>query len=178
MTAVVVDGKDGKEYRLPTRRKIVSLPNAESSCENSVRRDPVRLAHRELRQSLLAEEARGCFRVRRYGMFDWAISCSQPDNCLLLDFVKDTSRSRRDACDADIRSDWIEAISCLSWLAFDRLADYSSTICQLDTVGEKMQQYVQSIRLSDGLGLRRGDADSENSRGATLGPIEWIASLS
>ena len=68
---------------------------------------------------------------------------------------------------------WIEPITSYLGLAFDRLADYSSTICSWNSLGEKMRDTFRRFAFPMVWDFAEVIPHLENSGGYN-GAIEWI----
>jgi adenine-specific DNA methylase len=127
MTAVVVDGADGKEYRLPTDDELRMAAAAQSELDALFTEIPFGLPE----EPLPSKEALG-FRVPLYGFDRWSKLFTPRQLLALGTFVKH-ARSSRAAMGAEgYPADWIEATQAYLAAGFDRLLDRSSTLCQPD----------------------------------------------
>jgi putative DNA methylase len=169
MTAVVVDGPHGKEYRLPADDEIQMATEAESAVADVYTNIPFGLPE----ESLPTKEALG-FRVPLYGFDKWYKLFTQRQLLALGTFVKHT-RAVRDAMREQGYSDvWVEAVSAYLALSVDRLADYSSAVCSWHNSGEKMRNTFGRFALPIVWDFTEVNPCSEKS-GGYFGSIEWIA---
>jgi putative DNA methylase len=105
MTAVVLDGSQGKEYRLLTDEEISLAPEAEKELERVFAEIPFGLPE----EPLPSKEALG-FRVPLYGFDQWHKLFTRRQLLALGTFVKHT-RAARDAMHAEgYPSEWVEAV--------------------------------------------------------------------
>jgi putative DNA methylase len=131
MTAVVVDGPDGKEYRLPTDEEIRLAAEAEKEVERVFTEIPFGIPD----EPLPTKEALG-FRVPLYGFDRWS-KLFTPRQLLSLGIFTKYTRE----CSRGLRSTypqtWCEAI--LSYLAcvIDKVADYNSGLVPWQSNSEK-----------------------------------------
>ncbi|MCL4516330.1 MAG: hypothetical protein M1379_12195 [Firmicutes bacterium] len=124
MTAVVVDGPEGKEYRLPTIAEVRLATEAEKELNQVFAEIPFGLPE----ESLPQKEALG-FRVPLYGFDKWR-DLFIPRQLLALGVFAKNTRLARDAMQAEgYPSEWVEGMTAYLATSFSRLADYSSTIC-------------------------------------------------
>ncbi len=169
MTAVVVDGPHGKEYRLPTADEIRLAAEAGSAVADVFAVIPFGLPE----ESLPSKEALG-FRVPLYGFDRWYKLFTPRQLLALGTFVKHT-RAVREAMRTQGYIDlWIEAVSAYLAIAADRLADYSSAICSWHNSAEKMRNTFGRFALPIVWDYTEVNPCSEKS-GGYFGAIEWIA---
>src|SRR3990172_9375332 len=123
MTSVVVDGQDGKEYRLPTGPELRCAVDAEREVPKVFSEIPFGLPA----EPLPSKEALG-FRVPLYGLDQWH-KLFTPRQLLALGVFLKYARETRgvmEACHYPI--EWIEALQGFLAVALDRLADRSSSL--------------------------------------------------
>jgi adenine-specific DNA methylase len=135
MTAVVVDGKDGKEYRLPTEDEIKLASEAEHRLRHIFAEVPFGLPQ----EPLPSKEALG-FRVPLYGFDQWYKLFTPRELLALGTFVKHT-RNAYEAMRAEgYPPEWAEAIAAYLAITLDRAANYMSTICIWEPVASEIKQ--------------------------------------
>ncbi|MEW6380196.1 MAG: DUF1156 domain-containing protein [bacterium] len=121
MTAVVVDGAKGKEYRIPTGEEIRLAAEAENEVERVFAEIPYGLP----KEPLPGKEALG-FRVPLYGLDQWYKLFTPRQLLALGTFVKHT-RAARDAMRGEgYPEEWVEAVGGYLALAIDRLVSFNS----------------------------------------------------
>ncbi len=168
MTAVVVDGEYGKEYRLPTAEEILMATEAEKELSRVFAEIPFGLPE----EPLPSKEALG-FRVPLYGFDRWYKLFIPRQLLALGTFVKYT-RAVRDVMQKEGYSqEWIEAVSAYLGLAADRLADYSSAVCSWHNSKEQLRNTFGRFALPIVWDFTEVEPCSETS-GGYLGAIEWI----
>ena len=122
MTCVVVDGQQGKEYRLPTAEDIEAA---------SVGEDALRALFEEIPYGLPAEptpnERSLGMRIPRYGFDSWHKLFTDRQLLALGAFIREIRRSTKDM--GDYPEEWREAISVYCACAVSKLTDYSSAVC-------------------------------------------------
>lgn len=124
MTAVVVDGLNGKEYRLPTHEEQRMAACAHEELGRVFAEIPYGLPE----EPLPSKEALG-FRVPLYGFDQWYKLFSDRQLLAMGTFVKHTRTAREATIIHGDSSGWAEAICAYLSSSLARLADYSSTIC-------------------------------------------------
>ena len=169
MTAVVVDGLDGKEYRLPTdhERRVARVQNAD--LERLFAEIPFGLPE----EPTPSKESLG-MRIPRYGFDSWRTLFTNRQLLTLGTFVQEIRRlpSVMTACpDA-----WREAVIASLALTVSRLADRGSTLATWTNDPEKIRStfarfalpmvwdYAESCPLAD-------------TSGGFVQAIEWIAKV-
>jgi adenine-specific DNA methylase len=124
MTAVVMDGQDGKEYRRPTELENQAAKDAERQVPQVFAKIPFGLPT----EPLPSKEALG-FRVPLYGFDQW-YKLFTARQLVALATIALANRSTASALgESQYSQEWIEAIRFYLGSAQDRLADYSSTLC-------------------------------------------------
>ncbi|MDI6709992.1 MAG: DUF1156 domain-containing protein [Bacillota bacterium] len=124
MTAVVVDGPRGKEYRLPTAEEVATAEAAEKELERVFAEVPFGLPD----EPLPSKEALG-FRVPLYGFDRWAKLFTPRQLLALGTFLKHTRAARDAMREAGYPPEWVEAVGAYLAIAMNKLADRNSTQC-------------------------------------------------
>ena len=170
MTAVVVDGRKGKEYRLPTDHERAVAQVTEDRLQALYTDVPFGLPE----EPLPSKEALG-FRVPLYGLDTWRKLFTNRQLLALGKFVLTLRGLMRDL---DGRPDsWREALIANLALVNDRLADYSSAICSWintleavrDTFGRFALPIVWDFAEVNPLSVTAGNF---------LGALEWVSKVS
>ena len=144
MTAVVVDGQEGKEYRLPTEHERSVAEVTEEKLEALYAEIPFGLPE----EPLPSKEAPG-IRVPLYGFDTWRKLFTNRQLLALGEFV----RKIRDAGDSLQQNsdgqDWQQAIFCILTCAFDRMLDFNATlvswIISVEAIGHVFVRYALPI---------------------------------
>ncbi len=168
MTAVVVDGEHGKEYRLPIADEILMATEAENELSKVFTEIPFGLPE----EPLPSKEALG-FRVPLYGFDRWYKLFTPRQLVALGTFVKYTRAVREVMQKEGYSQEWVEGVSAYLGLAADRLADYSSAVCSWHNSGEKLRNTFGRFALPIVWDFTEVEPCSETS-GGYLGAIEWI----
>lgn len=168
MTAVVVDGPKGKEYRLPTEDEIRMAGEAESEIAKVFAEIPFGLPT----EPLPAKEALG-FRVPLYGFDLWHKIFTPRQLLALGTFVKYTRMVREEMAKAVYPPEWIEAVSGYLAVAIDRLADYCSALCRWVNSRETLANTFTRFALPIIWDFCEVNCLSETT-GGYFGAIEWI----
>lgn len=172
MTAVVVDGPHGKEYRLPTEDEIQMAAEAENTVGDIFAEIPFGLPEEPTPKG--GGGASRAFSVDGYGFDKWHKLFTPRQLLALGTFVKHT-RAVKDAMrECGYTEAWIEAVSAYLALSVDRLADYSSAVCSWHNSREIMRNTFGRFALPIVWDFTEVNPCSEKS-GGYFGSIEWIA---
>ena len=167
MTAVVVDGPKGKEYRLPTDHEREAANVTEEQLHALYADIPFGLPE----EPLPSKEALG-FRVPLYGFDTWRKLFTNRQLLALGEFVLAVRGLMQEL---DDRPDvWREAIITDLALVTDRLADYSSAICSWHNSGEKLGHTFARFALPIMWDYTEVNPLSDSS-GNFLGAVEWVS---
>src|SRR5207249_2383338 len=135
MTAVVVNGPNGKEYRLPTKEEIRLAAEAEKELKQVFAKIPFGLPDEPINTGSIRK---GGVSITRYGFRSWNELFVPRQLLALGTFVKHT-RAAREAMRAEGYSpEWIEAAAAELAVGIDKLADYIASLCTWHVTGEKM----------------------------------------
>ena len=167
MTAVVVNGPKGKEYRVPTdhEREIAAVP--EERLNDLYRDIPFGLPD----EPLPSKEALG-FRVPLYGFDTWRKLFTNRQLLALGAFVL-SNRGLMKVLE-DYPDVWREAIIANLAIVTDRLADYSSTICSWHGGREVIAHTFTRFALPIVWDYTEVNPFSDSS-GNFLGALDWVS---
>jgi len=133
MTAVVVDGQSGKEYRLPDMREVQRAEEAEKALSGLFAQIPFGLPE----ELLPSKEALG-FRVPLYGFDQWKKLFTPRQLLALGTFVKWTRAAKKESNRLRYPPEFVEAILAYLAIQNDKVADYNSMVCVWHISGEKI----------------------------------------
>lgn len=139
LTAVVVDGVKGKEYRLPLRQDIVATELAGSELPRAFDNVPYGIPMEDTPAGGGSGAARA-FSVQGYGLMQWSSLFTSRQLLALAAFVRHTHNVRRFMSEEGYSTYWGEAIVAYLAVAFDRTANYMSTICIWEPVAAEIKQ--------------------------------------
>jgi adenine-specific DNA methylase len=169
MTAVVVDGPDGKEYRLPTNDEIRLAADAENEIERVFGEIPFGIPN----EPLPSKEALG-FRVPLYGFDRWSKLFTPRQLLALGTFVKHTRAVPRAIGESETTPEFNEAVFGYLALCIDRIADRSSSICHWDLGYEKIANTFSGFRLPISWDFSESSPIGDRT-GSYTGQLEWLA---
>jgi putative DNA methylase len=131
LTALVVDGPEGKEFRAPTEIEQSVLDEAQRKVDEIFSEVPF--------GAIVESTPRGggtgacrAFSVQGYGLMQWRDLFVPRQLAALGVFVNVTRRSRELMKDLGYAPIWVEGVSAFLACGLDRLADRSSSLCRPD----------------------------------------------
>ncbi len=130
MTAVVVDGPNGKEYRLPTKEEIRLAAEVENELAQVFSEISFGLPEEPTPKG--GSGASRAFSVDGYGFDRWHKLFTPRQLLALGTFAKHTRDTRNIMCNEGYLPEWVEAAQGHLAMALDRLADRSSMLCRPD----------------------------------------------
>ena len=142
MTAVVVDGQRGKEYRTPTPQEIEAAAVSEEQVENVWADIPFGLPdERTPRREALGNG------ITSYGFTTWDRVFSRRQLLTLGLFVRQIRRCRDELADYP-DDEWREAIAAYLACTLSKFADYGSSLCSWHNSGEKLRSTFARFALT------------------------------
>lgn len=121
-TAVVIDGREGKEYRLPTNHEVDRAEKAAEALPKLFGEIPFGMPD----EPLPSKEALG-FRVPLYGFDKWSKLFTPRQLLAIGTFVKWTRAAKKAILTGEYPKYWFEALSAYLAVISDKLVDRSST---------------------------------------------------
>jgi putative DNA methylase len=173
MTAVVVDGPDGKEYRTPTPQEVEAASRAEGELDRVYADVPFGLPD----EPTPAGGGRGAgraFSVQGFGMMRWRDLFTPRQLLALGTFVKWTRAARGAMEKEGYPGEWVEAVCGYLGLGIDRLADAGSTIAHWQTGSEFNVNTFQRFALPVSWDFSEVNFCS-GLTGSFEGAINWVA---
>lgn len=137
MTAVVVDGPEGKEYRLPTGHEVAMAHAAEADLALEFERVPLGLPRELIPLGASREGGGSAFTVPLYGIDEWQKLFMPRQLTALSVFLRAVRAVPARLTLED--STWREAVLAYLGVVLDKAADYGSAICTWHNSGEKMR---------------------------------------
>ncbi|MDD5090741.1 MAG: DUF1156 domain-containing protein [Candidatus Wallbacteria bacterium] len=127
MTAVVVDGQNGKEYRLPTELEIFKAASAQEVLENVFSKIPFGLPSEPTPKG--GNGASRAFSVDGYGFDQWCKLFTPRQLISLGAFVKCSKEINLRLELSNYAPEWMEAIAAYMAILNNKIADYNSMVC-------------------------------------------------
>ena len=173
MTAIVVDGPGGKEYRLPTDVEIRLAREAEREIDGVFTEIPLGIPDEPVPQGASRTAGGSPFTVHIFGLKRWCDLFTPRQLLALGTFVKHT-RAVPDALRTNgWRSHSIAAISANLAAAIGKLADYIAALCTWHITGEKMSHVFVRFALPINWDYCELNPLSESS-GNYWGCLDWV----
>ena len=172
MTAVVVDGQKGKEYRPPTAYEIEMANKTHQELERVYAEIPFGLPEEPTPKGGGSGAGRA-FSIQNYGMMKWKDLFTSRQLFTLGLLVSNIRKSFIEIKRINNSDNWCNAITSYLAIAVDRIANSGSTICIYASNRETISQtftrfalpitwdFVESVPIND-------------STGGLLGAIDWI----
>ncbi len=167
MTAVVVDGEHGKEYRLPTEEEIYMAVEVEKEIVGLFAEIPFGIPE----EPLPRKEALG-FRVPLYGFDQWNKLFTSRQLLALGTFVKYT-RVVREMMEQGYGCEWVEAVSGYLALSTDRMMDRLATGATWDNTRDGMSHVFHRFALPIVWDFGEANPFSDAGGGFTQ-QIDWV----
>ena len=174
MTAVVVDGVKGKEYRLPTEEELRAAEVSKEELDEIYEQIPFGLPEEPTPKQ--GPGAARAFSVDNYGFDQWAKLFTERQLLCLGSFVGIVRELTR-SMDGDTPEDWREALIANLALVNDRIADRGSTVAHWDVGYEKIANTFSGFRLPISWDFSETAVLSETT-GSYSGQLEWVAQCS
>jgi len=193
MTAVVVEERNGKKYRLPTAHEIEVATQAEASLDEVFAQVPFGMPEEPTPKG--GGGASRAFSVDGYGFDQWKKLFTPRQLLALGTFVKWTraagsitssgatvpvaDNDKRDACPtlSSYPAEWREAIMAGLAIGVDRIADRQSNVCRWDNTRMNLQGTFTRFALPITWDFCEGNPFSDTT-GNYVSNLEWAAEFS
>jgi adenine-specific DNA methylase len=173
MTAVIYEGQQGKDYRLPTALELEQARVVEDHLHQLFGEIPFGLPD----EAMPSKEALG-FRVPQYGIDKWSKLFTSRQLFALGTFIKHTRRALDEMKREGYSGEFGEAVLVFLAAAIDRLADYNSTMCVPDPSPTQSGVCHTFTRFAFPPNWDYIEAvTTANYSGGYTGAIEWIAKV-
>ncbi len=172
MTAVIVNGQNGKEYRLPTAYEIQMAEEAEKAIPDVFAEIPFGLPEQSTPKA--GAGASRAFSVDGYGFDQWKKLFTPRQLLALGTFVKWAREAKGESIRLCYPPEWVEAISAYLAIQNDKVGDYNSMVCMWHISGEKIGHTFTRFALPitwDFVEL----ALTNNVGGAYSAQLDWVA---
>jgi putative DNA methylase len=148
MTAVAVEGQQGKEYRLPTEDKIRLAIEAENQLTKVFTEIPFGIPEEHIPQGASRASGGSSFTVRLYGLTRWR-DLFTPRQLLALGVLVKHVRTVISAMkEQEYSSEWIEAVNAYLALSIDRFLDFCNSGVQWKLDATTINHYFVRFALS------------------------------
>jgi adenine-specific DNA methylase len=173
MTAVVIDGPNGKEYRLPTDQECNASKEARAEIDNLYEEIPFGLPSEPVPKGGSRSSGGSSFTVHKYGFQKWSDLFTSRQLLALGTLMKHTRRVREEMKRFGYGADWREAVSAYLSSVISKCADYNSSICTWHISGEKMSHVFVRYALPMKWDFAEANPFSGSS-GDYLGSLDWV----
>jgi len=171
MTAVVVDGKNGKEYRLPTDEERAAATITEEQLQELYREIPFGLP-----EERIVEDAKKNTWCVQYGLTRFR-DLFTPRQLFTLGYLLRNTRELPGAlAGAGYDGAWITAIKAGIAISFDRQVDRSSALCRWDMGYSKVQSTFARFALPMMWDFCEANPLSSTT-GNWLSCVEWLSEV-
>lgn len=128
-TAVVVDGQNGKEYRLPTDQEIRMAAETETELDRLYAELPFGLPKELVPQGASRAGGGSPFTVYLYGLTHWCDLFAPRQLLAMGVLAKWTREAAQELRKQQYPPQWVEGIAAYLSIQTDKVADYNSMIC-------------------------------------------------
>ena len=173
MTAVVIDGPNGKEYRLPTPLERTTTQKAEAKLEDLYNEIPFGLPTESVPKGGSRSSGGSSFTAYKYGLQRWCDLFTSRQLLAIGTFVKHTRRVRQEMKEHGYDRVWRQSVSAELALVTSKLSDYSSSICTWHVTGEKMRNTFSRFAIPITWDFTEVRPTSQRS-GGYAGQLDWI----
>ena len=188
MTAVVVEGQAGKEYRLPTAAELDAARVERAEIETLYAEIPFGQPDESIVAERPSPNSRGASGLPRYGFQTWRTLFANRQLLVLGMLVREIRRTiepMRGAPSADhdapaatfaggCPDEWREALAAYLSCAASKFADYSSAICSWHNSGEKLRNTFARFALPMVWDYCEVNPLADTT-GGFLTSVEWVA---
>jgi putative DNA methylase len=174
MTAVVVDGPNGKGYRRPTAIEIAAAVCSAQEVTEAFAEVPFGIPAEPIPVGGSRTGGGSPFTPPQYGLTQWTDIFTSRQLITLATFVKIVRKVPSALAAARYKKEWIEGVWALLAMAVDRIADRSSSITHWDVGYEKIANTFSGFRLPISWDFSES-CPTGDSTGSFSGQFEWIA---
>lgn len=171
MTSVVVDGENGKEYRLPIEEEICLASSAEQEISKIFADIPFGLPEEATPKG--GNGASRAFSVDGYGFDKWYKLFTPRQLLALGTFVKYTRVISKVMQRQKYTNEWVEAVGAYLALCLDRSVERNSTICHYDISRDSISGTFQRFALPISWDFAEVMPIS-NTAGGYGGQLDWV----
>lgn len=173
MTAVVVDGSHGKEYRLPIGDEIKLAAEAANMLDELFAEIPFGIPNEPVPEGGSRTGGGSPFTIYLFGLTRWR-DLFVPRQLLALAILLKYTRVAIGSPDVHRDELLIEAVAAYLAVTLNRLADYNSSLCNWDPNGEYITHTFQRFALP----IKWDFCEINPASGATgdyNGALDWVA---
>ena len=168
MTAVVVNGLQGKEYRLPTEQELSATEVTEEELQTLYVDIPFGLPEEPTPTNTQFSG------VYNYGFDTWRKLFTNRQLAALATFLRIPQAAQQSILPTTNQDLWLESIGAFLALMFDRLVHQNSTVCRWHNKGEKVEGTFSRFALPIVWDFVETNPLSSTS-GGYESALEWVA---
>lgn len=172
MTAVVVDGPHGKEYRRPTAEEVRLADEAKKHLAEVFDQIPFGLPAEPTPKG--GNGASRAFSVDGYGIDQWHKLFTPRQLAAIGTFVRSTRAARAEMSQHAYPPEWAEALGACLGIGVDKLADYISSLCTWHITRETMSHVFVRFALPITWDFAELNPLSDSS-GNYSACVDWVA---
>jgi len=147
MTAVVVDGKETKEYRLPTDNELILEAEAEKLLLEIYADIPFGIPNEQTPIGASRKGGGSAFNLRPYGIYQWHQMFTQRQLAFMGTLVRYT-RNLHDPMEQEgYPPEWIEAVIAYIACGISKILDYGNTSCSWSISNEQITHLFNRFAL-------------------------------
>lgn len=176
LTAVVVDGLEGKEYRLPQAAERVAVANAVFQVSGAMQALPFGELVEPISPNRPSPNTRGVSGLARYGVTTWQDLFAARQRLALASIVMATRACARELKESGYEAILREAIVAYLASSVSRFADRCSVITTWQTNAEKLGHTFARYALQLPWDYAESNPFADSS-GGYLQAVEWIAQV-
>lgn len=175
LTAVVVDGPSGKEYRLPTERELEVATIADDTLRAVFDCIPFGIPDEPVPTGSSREGGGSAFSVAPFGFDRWSKLFTKRQLLSIATFVRLIRSQRKEMLECSYDSAWIEAVSAYLTCCLNKICDYNSSLVAWQTKSGKgsntFSRWALPLKWDF---VENGLLDSDS--GGFLAVLNWVTS--
>lgn len=176
MTAVVVDGPSGKEYRLPTDHELTVGLVAQADPEEVFKSVPFGIPNERVPEGASRKGGGSAFTVHLYGMNTWRSLFTNRQLLALGTLVRGARSAKLPIGTDQHTTRFVEPVEALLAVAIDKQADRLSSLCRWDQGYTKISNTFTRFALPILWDFAEGNPLSD-ATGNWLSCVEWVAEV-
>ena len=176
MTAVVVDGPNGKEYRLPTELELAAAVVTAEQLAELFSDIPYGLPYEQISPNRPSPNTRGASGLTRYGVDSWGKVFSERQLYMMGSFTLAVRRAAHEVARCEPDGFWCDALRSLLACAVSRLADRGSNLTTWQNNADKLGHTFTRWALSYTWDYAEGNPYVDSS-GGFLQAVDWVAEV-
>jgi len=174
MTAIVVDGPQGKAYRLPTEVELKAASHAEAEVARTYSEVPFGVPNEPVPQGGSRQTGGSPFTAHLYGLTSWSRIFTNRQLLALGTLIRCLRREGEASWGGAEDPRWLEARAAYGALMIDRLANQSCSLARWNQGGEKVEGVFARFALPILWDYSEVNPLSQ-ATGAFASAVEWVS---